>query len=275
MINYLDLLKQSWYDVKSNPLIFIPLLFSFGLGILVLLIGVIVGIAFGVSFSYLDQGIENLFKPSSIALIITVIFLFVLICFVIGAFTRAMQYGSYKMILEQKKLSLSSLLKYGKTYFLKVIGLQLLTCVLFLLPSPILIGIPLGLGALNNYGFLFFIPSIGLYILYGLFLSVGLLFAPAMLFMETKGVLESAKKSIKLLFSQFLHVIITWGLIFAVNLIVAIVFIIPRFSFEILGKFHFIFTILAVLIAILQSVCQALAAIYTGLFLFKAYQKGK
>ena len=133
MPDYFDLLGRSWSLFKKNPILLLPLLIGFllGLGFIVFAAVQFLIIFTAAVFTY--SGREILTKLISIwpiFLAIAIADLFVLL--LIMSYVRAMQIGAYRDVTLNKKITAEKILSYGAQHFRKYFAINLIKVLLYL-----------------------------------------------------------------------------------------------------------------------------------------------
>ncbi|MBI5393620.1 hypothetical protein HZA96_07175 [Candidatus Woesearchaeota archaeon] len=267
-VQYGELLKKSYADLKQNPILFLPLLYG-----LVFMI-IIVSIVIAEYFIYLSSGFS--FEANMLQIIFLGIIFFIadIIVFLFGlAIITTMCLGLLKGVVNNKTVSNSDLWQSVKKYlwiYLKIIILRML---IILVPFLVL-----GIIAL-----LFFLISktagliIGgiLLILFILFVLAAVIFmvfaflfvAPIITTDKSQSAIEIMKQSYDYLKQDTGHVVITWAIMFGISLVVQV----PIQIISAVSDFFPNLDIILMPILFILFLLSIIIGIYLQLFLFNAY----
>ncbi|MDV0444988.1 hypothetical protein MmiAt1_05400 [Methanimicrococcus sp. At1] len=210
-INFI--LKKGFDDVKKNPIMALPFII---LGLIEFILVTLFGVYFTISFFeksgimtsmmenpelYIDPDyILNMFGniPSGTITMFFVLGLVILVVVVLAtAFLRAGLIGMSKEAILSGKTNFSDMMRYGKKYFLKELGLSVLIYLILFIPS-ILIGIIGGAAAVYasvaSTSIIFMLLMI-LYFVYLIICAFLFYFAEYALIYDDFGIIDSLKRS--------------------------------------------------------------------------------
>ena len=221
------LLKKSWYDIKKNFSLIVPdIVFTF-FSLLVLVLGAVgSGLASLVMKWVSLEGTADLFEViqadllASLNTLVTTAIIVALVLFVTNAKVRAIKLGMIHDIIKKKKPSLRKTFSYIRTYFWRLLGLQIITTLI--ITGLVAVGIYaiFGLGAtLGVWAVLVFL----LVILAGFIIYFVLFFSRAALVMNNLGAIDAIKHSRLVFWKHKGFVVQTWLLVIAISILVSIV----------------------------------------------------
>src|SRR3990167_2081284 len=271
MIDYIELLKKTWNDVKTQPMVFAPMLFYIVTELIFFIVLLTEFFYMGFSTSMFTQQTLTEFNFSQIMLILSFVMIVIALLTLLKAYIGAMQCGAYLSIIKKQKISFSSLLSSAKKYFFRVLSFYLLMLLLYLIIVMIYLGIPFLLGIVYPLAFFLLIPGFFLFFIALLFIGLCTLFALPLLILENKSAWQALQGSFHFFFAHLLQVFMVGLILFVLMLIVTIPLMIPSFMLNVAAGFNILFRVFSIALNVLQSLLGAIVGVYAGLYIFNAY----
>lgn len=271
-VKYGLLLKKSWKDMKNNLIIFLPLVFI----LLIMIAFVLLIILEIVSFMAAGLTAQNI-TPGLIAAGILVGLIDLLLLILVGAVIEGMYLGLLNPIVTKKKSNAKEMWNGVKRFTGINFKIYMVMLSIFLVPL-IAAGILAGLGFLINktLGIILAIVFGGLYLLYFitaiLFVVFGFFFlGPIITESKSQFALGLIKQSLKYTKANLGHVLITWLIIFAINLPLNVLGRILSLPAQFLPVLFFAIIPILIIIWIIGIIINA----WLRIFLFNAYFNSK
>ncbi|RJQ18236.1 hypothetical protein C4573_00760 [Candidatus Woesearchaeota archaeon] len=268
---YDGIFKQSWADLKKNPVLFLPSVLMF----VISLVLVFLFFAFSGIVAYL-QHMPIYFRENPLDLFITpkilVAFLAYLVMeFILMTYFSGMKYAMAKEVVETGKTGMASGFKQANKFFFKMLGVEVISVAIVFAPA-ILYAIVyyLSQNSGNIVGSFFKIIFILVFILYALYICFNLLFVYPVLFFERKKPLITIKKEFHYVRNHFMHTLLSWLIVISLFLIAYV----AKLPFDRIADYSgSLVVILAALFGI--YVLEVIFSQWEHLFVMRSYIEGK
>src|SRR3989338_9465735 len=226
-VRYGLLLKKSWNDLKSNLIIFLPLLYSL---LFLIALAVIVGLEIGLFF-LLGFALEQnwYFNPFIISYIIFFGIIDLLLLILIGSSIEGMYVGILNKAVTKNKALAQDMWGGFKNFTFVLFRVKLIQILLFIVPIFVLASLvllaflaskPLGIGLAIFFGLL----GVLYVIILALIFSFGFFYLmPILSQTKINSAVALIKKSIMFTKENFGLVIIPWAITIGINLIIKII----------------------------------------------------
>ncbi len=279
MADQIALVLKSLKDFKNNLILLVPMLLSFGTGILFVIL-VLLQLLFGALIFRGASIYESL--PAGLIVYIAIFAIIDLaICLFMVSYVTAAYYGTATDVVINGKSSFKSLLKHGKEFLKPVLTYFIAKFVVF--TAPLLILGPLVFLAFlvsNLAGYVILALSVLLYGAFAIAFSVLTIFTNPILVRRKLGGFSLIAEALKYGKSNFEQVIITVAVTIVLGIISSafyLVFYIPSFimrvaSESVAGTASAVpLTFGAVAFEILASIVSSICGIIILLYIFNSY----
>ncbi len=267
-VKYGLLLRKSWYDLKHNLIIFLPLLYAIlsmlGLGILAVLEYFLFR-----SLGFNLSAIES-FNAGAITFLVVIGLIDLVILFVVSYAIRAMYIGLLNGITTKKKATAQDMWNGMRRFTWLYLKVALVQFLLIFVPL-IVAGAIIGGGFLINKvtGIIFAFLFGGIYALYLIAVLVILYFGlffmgPIMSLGKTKSAINLIKESLKYTKNNLEHMLLTWVITFGINMAFSIIF-----RIFIVSSTFFIFILIPIFV--ITIVGSIILSAWLQIFVFNAY----
>ncbi len=264
--------KQSFLALKDNPILLLPMLITFGLGIgfaIVLLVQFLLGIL-----------ISQLGLAATIAYAACMVLIDILLFLALGSFQAGMQYGAIHDVVRQNKTSLSRILEHGRRLFRQTFSYMAVRTLILLLPVVILGGIAVLLYFASPLAGL--ISAAFFLLLYFVFLIVFYvmnIYNYPILISENRSGMGVIASSVQYSRAHSSEVIVTSVMVVAIYLFVAVIAMIvnlPGMLMSMLSDYvspstGLVLGLSSFVFQVISSIIQAIGSIVIALFIFYSY----
>jgi|GEM_PF-3217668 len=276
-IQYGQLLKKSWEDLKKNYIIFLPLVYGFlaflGLGVLV----VLEVIFFKVLGLNLDLKLKVMPQLSTLVFLSLALLLDLCILILISISISSMGIELFTAIAKNKKATSQDMWNGLKKYTFLSFKIGLLKCTAVIIPLLVLTIIALlGFRVSKTVGIIGAIVvglvALLIFVVLSLVITFGLFFIqPIMGVSENLEAIKLIKESMKYTKEHLSHVLITWVIIFGIGLGVEGIFRIMTLPFYLIDSISPILILIAIPLIFIGIFVLIVVNYWLKLFLFNSY----